>query len=970
MKILSDYKKFSPDADLDAILDEVMGGADKSDAETETPSKTWSLEDIDRLIAETSGEKYVPPVKKESKTYAQDLTDLLGKDFNTDIFTIRPMGEEQKTDEMQDISSSSGDAEVDGQETFYNKEDDFDESIFDIETVVVPEDVPKEEPRIFRYFRPKDEKPAEIKKEEPPVQEISVIDEERKNFVEDDSDIKIASKVKPEAKPEPKADDGHISESEYRTRFFTKLKLDKTGDIEIEEKGPVDKPGVVVKKNGKPDEGGFEPVPKVLAAEDAEKEFAEDKTIVIGGKTAPVAPETEPESNDVDGQIMLTGFEDISSEVSPDKDNEGDVEQNLWARRRQKAKDFKLIDAVDLDEDFEQDFGLSEEEKAREERIRKREQRRLAIEKEKQDLANQTVPHEYSSPDEKTTFYTRLGRINEKATKNIIIAGVLTLVAVIINLIPVIAEALSIETTVFSANSVAINVMNAILLIAAAAINSKRIILGFKALKLRKITNDTAVGFSVVVALIHNVIAAVSGTEGIGATVFAAAAIFAVLITKITEKLDAQRILSNFEVCAFKYEHNMYAVHPLENESEIFELGRGLMMGNAELLYSSQLSFPENFLKNSKSDAGESRVMKILVPAAAGAALVAAITSGIVNEDFMAALSAFAGTFCVCCPVFSSFIPAFISRSSNFSLNVTGTMITGTDTAEQTAASNAVIIDSADIFDRKNCTMHGMKDFKAIRIDDVLLYAAALVIKSGGPLRECFEQVVGGNQDILPAVKELTYEDKLGIAARIHNQKVLLGNRTLLTNHNVKMPEKSLEERYSKSGRKVMYLAVAGKLAAMFVVSYAVDKKLGRYFKVLEDNGIQVLVRTNDVNVTQELIADSFGLPRETFKILSATAGRLFKRRRDAVCDRLPAGIIHDGTAYSMLRAVAASCDISAKMRLASIVQIVLSALGFILSLVLYCTENGAIVNGLTAVLFLALGLGISAGIMLLRKIK
>ena len=35
-----------------------------------------------------------------------------------------------------------------------------------------------------------------------------------------------------------------------------------------------------------------------------------------------------------------------------------------------------------------------------------------------------------------------------------------------------------------------------------------------------------------------------------------------------------------------------------------------------------------------------------------------------------------------------------------------------------------------------------MKNYENIRIDDVLLYAAALVIKSGGPLRESFEQVI------------------------------------------------------------------------------------------------------------------------------------------------------------------------------------------------------------------------------------
>ncbi len=966
MKVLSDYKKNASDNDLDAILNEIRNGDLAVSDDEATPSKTWSIDDIDRLIAETNGEEYIPAKKDEKSTPAQDFAKILGREFDTGLFTIRPMGTENKTSEMQDISSSSGEAEVDGQETFYDKNSDFDESIFNIETVIVPEDKPADKnDKVSKYLN-SDSNVDNKKKSAPEITPFYEGEKPASEFFKAKLD-----EVATESDDKKEAANGHIPESEYRTRFFTKLKLDRTTDIDVDEDGPVDKPGVIVRKSGEPDEGGFVPMPRVLAAEDAAREIADDKTKVLGKDGANAGTEKKDEVSDVvEGQIMLTGFGDTSSDSVPDKANEDDVEENLWERRRQKAKDFKIIDAIDLDEDFQGDFEMSEEEKAREERIRRREQRRLALEKEKRELINKPVNNEYSSPDEKTAFYTRLGELNRKAAKEIIISGVILLLILFVNIIPFIAESLSVETDFFARNSVGVNVINAILLIVAAAVNSRRFVSGLKALKSFKVTSDTAVSLSVIVAFLQTTVAAVAGAGGIGASVFAAAAVFAVFITKITEKLDAQRILGNFEVCAFKYEHNMYAVHPFENESEIFELGRGLMMGNAELLYSSQLSFPENFLKNSKSDVGESRIMKILVPAAAGAALITAVTAGIINKDFMAALSAFAGTFCICCPVFSAFIPAFISRSTNFTLNATGTMITGTDTAEQVASSNAVVLDSADVFDRKSCTMHGMKDFKTIRIDDVLLYAAALVIKSGGPLRDSFEQVVDGRQDILPSVKELTYEDKLGIAARIHNQKVLLGNRNLLVHHNVEVPEKALEERYSHSGRKVMYLAVAGKLAAIFVVSYAVDEKLSGYFKVLEDNGIQVLIRTNDVNVTQELIADSFGLPRETFKILSGTAGRLFKRRRDAVCDRLPAGIIHDGTAYSMLRAVAASCDVSAKMRLASVVQIVLSALGFILSMVLHCTENGQLVNGLTAVLFLALGLGISAGIMLLRKIK
>ena len=155
----------------------------------------------------------------------------------------------------------------------------------------------------------------------------------------------------------------------------------------------------------------------------------------------------------------------------------------------------------------------------------------------------------------------------------------------------------------------------------------------------------------------------------------------------------------------------------------------------------------------------------------------------------------------------------------------------------------------------------------------------------------------------------------------------------------------------------------------MFVVSYAVDRNLGKYFKVLEENGIQVLVRTNDVNVTEELIADSFGLPQETFKVLSAVAGKLFKRRRDAVCDKLPASIVHDGTAYSMLRSVAASCGMESSKKLGTVAQIVLSASASCSARPLYCTGLGSLMSGLTALGFLVVGLAVCSGVALINKI-
>lgn len=936
----------SSDSELEAILEEVRRGtltADSAEEESE-PSKTWSLDDIDRLIAQTNGEEYVPK-KKEPLTPAEDFKRILRRsEMDTEMFTVKPLSELSEPEpESRDISSVSEEAEVEGQETFFSSDnDDFDESLFEIETVIVPEDIPE---------------PPPIEKPEEPKGPPTI-----KPFYEGDSPASEFFKKKDEPQPEKKPE--HIGENEYRTRFFTKLRLEDTAEIEVEPNGPVDKSGIVLERSGRSAEGGLDPLPKVRAAEDVVRE-GDDKTKVISGTMPAVKEAKADESDVVEGQIMLTGFDYIPAEVLPEKTSEIDVEEELWEKRRQKAKNFRIVNSPELDDGFESDMEAPAEDVLREEKARKKRERKQALEAEE----SRRVDKEYSDPAERSELHVRLGELNKKATVGLVIAAALEFIMIIFNIIPLLADRLSLSTEIFSMNSPVPNIINAVMLIIAAAIDNERFFDSITGLFKGRVTSHTPSALAIAVALIQNTLAAVVGGQGAEVTVFSVAAVFGVVIEKLADKLRAERTLGNFEVCAYKYEHNMYAVHPIENESEIFELGKGLLMGNAELLYSSKVGFTTDFLKNSAADSSDRKLVRLLLPCSAAASVICAVAVGIINKSAMAAISAFAGTFYVTSPLFVSIIPALIERVNGRRLNPEGTMIVSLDSAEKTAAANAVVMDSADIFDRSRCTMHGMKNYENIRIDDVLLYAAALVIKSGGPLRESFEQVIDGRQDLLPPVRELTYEDKLGIAARIHNQKVLFGNRNLLVHHNIQMPDKAIEEKYSHDGRKVIYLAVAESIAAMFVVSYAVDRNLGKYFKVLEENGIQVLVRTNDVNVTEELIADSFGLPQETFKVLSAVAGKLFKRRRDAVCDKLPASIVHDGTAYSMLRSVAASCGMASSKKLGTVAQIVLSALGFVLSTALYCTGLGSLMSGLTALGFLVVGLAVCSGVALINKI-
>lgn len=894
------FKKNSTDDELEAILASVKELSGKEEEDSSAEVKEWSREDINRLIAATSGEEYVP-VERETPKYEQEIAKFIPSELNTEIYSVKPMGEQESDESDRDVFS--GYSEVDGQEELFQKSpvvDDFDPDTFELETVIIPDDVHKSDSKFGGRTPVSRSTPTGIEDYEPLFEETQEKSEEEK----------IA---------------------DYKTRFFTKI---DPKDIVIpgyddNEPESYDKSGIVVRK-GESNESGLDAMPTVMAAEDVRKKD-EEKTKVVPFGTSSQPKKQEQE--DVEGQIVFKGLVGASEDETPVKVCEDDMEAKLSKKRKQKAKTFKLedFDAEDFAEEFDEfedieDLGPIDISSS--------------AEKTESELGTSLVESigEYTDPADRNIIHTKLEERVKKTKRNLFIMGAVQFVLVVFALLPLISNYFSLENPIIQQDSMILAVLNAFAIIAAITIDSERFFDSFVGIFKGKITADSATAIAVSVALVENTLSAITGQ---GLPVFGVVAVYGLFLNKLVDAIDAKRIFDNFSVCTYSYDHDMYAIHHFDNENEIFELGRGLLMGNAEMLYSSKVEFPSDFLKNSEKDKRDDRHIKWMILASVIASLGAGIAAGIVKGEFYDAVSVFTGALCLSTPIFGRFIPSFITFATNKHLNQERTAIVSLDAANSCANSNAVVMDSADIFNRSACTLHGMKDFKSMRIDVVLIYAAAMVIKSGGPLKECFEQVIDSRQDLLPPVRELVYEDKMGISARIYEQKVLLGNRNMLIHHNIQAPEKEFEDKYVHSGRKVIYLACNEQLAAMFAVSYSVDNSLKNYLKQLENNGIQVLVRTNDVNVTEELISSKFGLNPDNFKILSSVASRLFKRRRDTISDSLPAEIIHDGKATTMLKAIATACSMTRKNKLCLIIQILAMVLGVGLAAFAGCSEIG-----------------------------
>ncbi len=733
---------------------------------------------------------------------------------------------------------------------------------------------------------------------------------------------------------------------EARERFLSVFVLEKTAEHElVSPNDPIEKPGVIVEKGVSARTSDLEPMPTVLPAEEVLRadRLAQDKTRISGAP--PTAP-PEEKKDVLDGQIILKGFE--CTESQPEKVSETSVEEDLLVKRREKAKSFIKLIGIPEEEDenkplhtfrgFEEISGADEEDEDEDDG-------------QTHTPAKKKSP-EYRFPEQKNRIYASIHSAVKKTTASTLALAIVELLCLGLLALPTFFESAVADSPLLAAGGAASIFLNLMLLSVACFFSTSVLISGYKALVKLKPNCDTAASLAVTACALHLLLALfIKPTGNFVFSSFCAAAVFVLLLNFAARKISHSTALNNFRFCAFDAAQNLYSIGAIEDANDAFEIGRGILMGNPAVIYSAKTDFPTDFVANAKDIGLAENLCKFLVPATSGVAVLTGIVTGLVFNNFLFGFSMFTAAMCLGVPAGALLASVLPLHSANKRLNLDGAMIANQDAAEECAKSNAVVLDSADIFDRARCDMHGMKEYKNFRLDDVLLYTAAMVIHSGGPLTDVFDKVIAGHRELLPPVKSFSYEDRQGISALIHGHKILLGNRTFLVNHSIDVPNKTDEDKYKHDGRKILYLAIANKIAAIFVVSYKADENLLPYLQVLENNGIQLLVRTCDANITEDLLSDCLALPITNIKVISATAGRLFQRLREKVKETAPARVMHNGSALTLLKSIATASGLNVGIRAAQIVQTVGVGIGLValIVLIVLLAAPEAVISGINA---------------------
>ena len=386
------------------------------------------------------------------------------------------------------------------------------------------------------------------------------------------------------------------------------------------------------------------------------------------------------------------------------------------------------------------------------------------------------------------------------------------------------------------------------------------------------------------------------------------------------------------------------------------------------IAYTKRSKFMSNFLQLSYAPDPSEVLASKSAPITTAISIVFGILDGILKKDFAAGVSSFALTACISTPMICLLaINIPLLKLCRNSLRG-GAMVTSYETVKQFCDTNAIMLDSSQLYPKGTITLSGMKAFKQSKLNDAITAGAAVMYAVNGPMCGVFDNIVQCSKSMLPRVDSVVYEDNKGLVGWVGGQRILIGNRDLLESHNVKAPDPALEERYRDDFNEISYITVGGELIAMFVLAYKPDREIIHELRNLEENGVSFVIRTVDPNVTRESVAKKFYLYHRCITILPTGLGTIGHNAMSSVDDRSRAYLVTRGKISSFARAVSGCIRIKSNVTISKILQYVAIVLGLVLVTVISFVSGFEKLGNIEMLIYLGFWALASTAVSMIKK--
>lgn len=545
-------------------------------------------------------------------------------------------------------------------------------------------------------------------------------------------------------------------------------------------------------------------------------------------------------------------------------------------------------------------------------------------------LKETEVVDDYMGEDDEKSIMQEINLNIKKLFGRTLLTGGLALVSIIITvLVRLFPQAIC--NAVFFA-PVAYAVINLLLIGFSVFINRVSIMSGLTPLVRFKGNSDTAVALAAVASVVQTVVSffCLYGMTRFDINYYTVVVLLAFFANNLGKLLMVLRVKENFRFASANGQR--YAAKIYNNEDVASQMMSGTAVDRPIIAYQHRTGFPSNFLKISYAPDPSEDLASKLAPATAVVAVVVAVLYGSFFGSFSGAVNAFALISAVCVPVSTLLAVNLPLFSLCKKLLPTGAMLSGYPSVRQFCDSTAVMIDANELFPADSVFLDGIKTFEDYNTDESLLCGIAILKEAKNPIAKVFEKVVDETEGDLPEVESVLYEDGFGLVGWVNGERILVGNRELMTKYNVETPGIEYEDKYIMKGKQVTYVARAGRLIAMFVTHYIADSILMPELHRAEANGISILVHSTDCNITNDLICSLYNIFYRTVKVLPTGLGTVLRECKSTFEETSRAYLITNGKTSAFLKAISGSVQIKRSISLSIVIQLISVILGVLLT--------------------------------------
>ena len=470
-----------------------------------------------------------------------------------------------------------------------------------------------------------------------------------------------------------------------------------------------------------------------------------------------------------------------------------------------------------------------------------------------------------------------------------------------------------------------------VIIVAATVVTAKTTILnGFAALTSFRGNSDTALAVAIMATVLQSVVSLFASGSFFSQqySFYTLIVIICIIGNYLGKMLMLKRTKENLRFITS--EQQTYSAKIYENEEIASKMLSGTAVGRPIIAYQHKTSFLSNYLKLSYApDPGEDS-SGALAPFTLVCSLVISILYAVFYGSFIGAVTTLAVTTAVSVPVGNLLLANFPITKFCKTLRQKGAMITGYPSVKQFCDTSAVMVDSCQLYPEGYVEIVRAKDFEQHRIEEAIIAAYAVLKEAKNPVQFVFKKLLEKQEEKLPEVESVLYEDGAGLVGWVNSERILIGTRLLLEKYGVDVLEEEEEEKFS-DGDPVVYFAHAGQLCAVFSLKYSVNTTMCEELQRAEENGLSIIVSTTDYNVTEDKIAKDFGIYYRSVKVLPTGLSNVCIEVTEAKEEKSRAYLATNGKISSLLRAISGCVRLKANIALAVLLQTIAVIVGILL---------------------------------------